>query len=125
MKQLTLKSALLGFLLLFVGLAIAADQNAITLAVSEPVNIGGTTLKPGNYKLKWQSSGQETTLTIQDGKKVVVTVPVQVKQEPGPSANNAALRLVGEGSTRNVTTVYTPKLTFVIEQNTTASSGRP
>jgi hypothetical protein len=126
MKQLTLKSAFLGVLLLFVGLAIAAaEQNSITLVISEPVNIAGTTLNPGHYKVKWQTSGQSTTLTIQDGKKVVATVPVQVKQEPGPSADNAALRLTGEGSARSVTAVYTPKLTFVIEQNATASNGRP
>lgn len=125
MKQLTLKSALLGFLFLFVGLAVAADQNSTSLIVDEPVNIAGTTVKPGHYKVKWQSSGQETTLTVQDGKKVVLTVPVQVKQEPGPSAYDAALRVTTEGSTKNVTAVYTPKLTFVIEQNATASNGRP
>ena len=126
MKQLTLKSALLGVLLLFVGLAIAAaEQNAVTLVITDPVSIAGTTLKPGHYKVKWQTSGQNTTLTIQDGKKVVATVPVQVKQEPGPSADNAALRLTGEGSARSVTAIYTPNLTFVIEQNATASNGRP
>jgi len=126
MKQLTLKSALLGVLLLFVGLAIAAaEQNSVTLVISDPVSIAGTTLKPGHYKVKWQTSGQNTTLTIQDGKKVVATVPVEVKQEPGPSADNAALRLTGEGSARSVTAIYTPNLTFVIEQNATASNGRP
>jgi hypothetical protein len=126
MKQLTLKSALLGVLLLFVGLGIAAaEQNSVTLVISEPVSIAGTTLKPGHYKVKWETSGQSTTLTIQDGKKVVATVPVQVKQEPGPSADNAALHLIGEGSAKSVTAVYTPKLTFVIDQNATASNGKP
>jgi hypothetical protein len=126
MKQLTLKSALLGFLLLFVGLAFAvAEQNSVTLVISEPASIAGTTLNPGHYKVKWQTSGENTTLTILDGKKVVATVPVQVKQEPGPSADNAALRLTGEGSARSITAVYTPKLTFVVEQNATASNGKP
>jgi hypothetical protein len=120
MKQL--KSALFAFVLLVVGVAtVAAQQTSATLDLSEPVTIAGTTLNPGHYKVKWQNSGQQATLTILSGKRVVATVPAQVTQESGPNADNVALKLTESGSTKTVTAVYTPKLTFTIDQNATAS----
>lgn len=62
-------------LLGFGGSAYAARNNAHSVEISDAVQIGGTKLKPGNYKVEWQGTGPAVQVSFQQSGKTVVTVP--------------------------------------------------
>lgn len=72
--------ALLATLLLMTPLcALAKDKNQHSVEISDPVQVGTTQLKPGNYKVEWQEVGPAVNVKfLQDG-KVVATVPGTLK----------------------------------------------
>ena len=66
-------------LLGFGGSAYAARNNAHSIDISDAVQIGGTKLKPGNYKVEWQGTGPAVQVSFQQNGKTVVTVPGTLK----------------------------------------------
>jgi hypothetical protein len=66
-------------LLGFGGSAYAARNNAHSVEISDAVQIGGTKLKPGNYKVEWQGTGPAVQVSFQQSGKTVVTVPGTLK----------------------------------------------
>ena len=75
-------------LLGFGGSVYAARNNAQSVDISDAVQIGGTKLKPGNYKVEWQGTGPAVEVSFRQNGKTVVTVPgtfktndVQVTQD--------------------------------------------
>jgi hypothetical protein len=67
-------------LLGFGGSAYAARNNAHSAEISHAVQIGGTKLKPGNYKVEWQGTGPAVEVRFQqNGKTTVVTAPGTLK----------------------------------------------
>ena len=60
------------------GSALARD-NAHSVEISNAVEIGGTRLKPGNYKVEWQGTGPMVPVSFQQNGKTVVTVPGTLK----------------------------------------------
>jgi len=66
-------------LLGFGGSAYAARNNAHSVEISDAVQIGGTKLKPGNYKVEWQGTGPAVKVSFQQSGKTVVTVPGTLK----------------------------------------------
>ena len=66
-------------LLGFGGSVYAARNNAQSVDISDAVQIGGTKLKPGNYKVTWQGTGSATQVSFQQNGKTVVTVPGTLK----------------------------------------------
>ena len=66
-------------LLGFGGSAYAARNNAHSVDISDAVQIGGTKLKPGNYKVEWQGTGPAVQVSFQQNGKTVVTVPGTLK----------------------------------------------
>jgi hypothetical protein len=66
-------------LLGFGGSAYAARNNAHSVDISDAVQIGGTNLKPGNYKVEWQGTGPAVQVSFQQNGKTVVTVPGTLK----------------------------------------------
>jgi hypothetical protein len=63
----------LSFLLGFGGSAQAARNNTHSVEISDVVQIGGTTLEPGNYKVEWQGTGPAVQVSFQQNGKTVVT----------------------------------------------------
>jgi hypothetical protein len=63
----------LSCLLGFGGSAHAARNNTHSVEISDVVQIGGTTLKPGNYKVDWQGTGPAVQVSFQQNGKTVVT----------------------------------------------------
>ena len=61
------------------GSARAARGNARSVEISDIVQIGGTTLKPGNYKVGWQGTGPVVQVSFQQNGKTVVTAPGTLK----------------------------------------------
>ena len=74
-------SALLSLtcLLGFGGSAYAARNNAHSVEIFDAVQIGGTKLKPGNYKVEWQGTGPAVQVSFQQNGKTVITVPGTLK----------------------------------------------
>ncbi|MGA8500100.1 MAG: hypothetical protein WB683_00995 [Candidatus Sulfotelmatobacter sp.] len=70
------KSVVLGLALLLSSSAFAATK--ASLQISNPVNVNGTTLKPGDYKVQWEGAGPNVELNILQGKNVVAKVPARV-----------------------------------------------
>jgi|SRR5579872_596864 len=69
----------LTYLLDLGGSAYAARNNAHSVEISDAVQIGGTKLKPGNYKVEWQGTGPAVQVSFQQNGKTVVTVPGMLK----------------------------------------------
>jgi len=63
----------------FGGSAYAARNNAHSVEISYAVQIGGTKMKPGNYKVKWQGSGPAVQVSFQQNGKSVVTASGTLK----------------------------------------------
>ena len=63
----------LSCLLGFADNAHAARNNTHLLEISDVVQIGGTTLKPGTYKVEWEGTGPAVQVSFQQNGKTVVT----------------------------------------------------
>ena len=83
------KSLVLGLALLLASSAFAATKGS--LQISKPVNVNGTTLKPGDYKVQWEGAGPNVELSILQGKNVVAKVPARVVQLQTASSSDAAV----------------------------------
>ena len=58
----------------------AASGNSKKFTTDDTFTVGGTQLPPGTYRVEWDGTGT-VNATIQQGKKVVATVPATVTQE--------------------------------------------
>jgi hypothetical protein len=83
------KSLVLGLALLLASSAFAGTKGSLQL--SNPVNVNGTTLKPGDYKVQWEGAGPNVELSILHGKEVVAKVPARVVELQAPSSTDAAV----------------------------------
>ena len=83
------KSLLLGLALVLATSAFAASKG--TLQLQSQVNINGTKVKPGDYKLEWEGTGPNVEVSILQGKNVVAKTTAHVVDLSAPSANNAAI----------------------------------
>lgn len=74
--------------------SFAATRKSITL--SEPVAVGNTVLKPGDYKVEWDGSGSNVQVKFMQNNKEVATAPATV--ENTKSGYDGALDLTGATS---------------------------
>ncbi|MGD0145185.1 MAG: hypothetical protein ABSC92_18705, partial [Rhizomicrobium sp.] len=74
--------------------AFAATKGS--LEISRPVNVNGTTLQPGDYKVQWEGAGPNVELSILHGKNVVAKVPARVVELPTASNSDAAVTHTNE-----------------------------
>jgi len=79
MKQMKYTALLSMITLLSTVSALARDKNQHSIEILDSVQVGGTQLKPGNYKLEWQGTGPEVQVNfVRDG-KTIATVPGTLK----------------------------------------------
>lgn len=71
--------AILSTLALLFPLGALARDNAHSVDIFDALRIGGTQLKPGNYKVEWQGDGPAVQVSFQHNGKTVVTVPATLK----------------------------------------------
>src|SRR5437879_12737021 len=83
------KSLILGLAVLLGTSAFAA--NKATLQLNHDVNVNGTQLKAGDYKVQWDGSGPNVELSIVRGKNVVAKVPAHIVDLSTPDQNDAAV----------------------------------
>ena len=79
MKSLKYISLLATLALAFPLSSFAKDKNEHTVTLSDPVQVGGTQLKPGDYKLEWQGSGAGTQVSFIQHGKTMATAPATLK----------------------------------------------
>lgn len=65
-----------GLALLLATSAFAANKG--TVRFQEQVSVGGTQVKPGEYKAAWEGSGPNVQLNLMKGKNVVATTTARV-----------------------------------------------
>ena len=71
-----------------------------SLRVTQPVQLNGTQLKPGDYKVTWEGTGPEVTVSVMKGKDVVATAPAHVKElDKSGAADASVLQKNTDGST--------------------------
>jgi len=91
------KNLFLGLALLLATSAFAANKGSLQL--QEPVNVNGTRLAAGDYKVEWDGAGPSVELSIVQGKKVVTKVPAHMVDLSGPSpSDSAVVKKNGDGS---------------------------
>jgi hypothetical protein len=91
------KSLLIGLALLLATSAFAANKGS--LSFTDTVSVGGTQLKPGNYKVAWEGSGPSVELSIMKGKDVVAKTSARmVERDKASSSDAAVINNNGDGS---------------------------
>jgi hypothetical protein len=76
MKSKSLLTA--GMVLLVPSLAFAGPKKSANVELNQSVEVAGTQLAAGDYKLIWEGSGPEIMVSFTDGKKTVATVPAEL-----------------------------------------------
>jgi len=69
--------------------AFAANKGS--LQVQEPLNVNGTKLAPGDYKVQWDGTGPNVEMSILKGKTVVTKVPAHIVDIGSASPSDAAV----------------------------------
>jgi hypothetical protein len=78
-----LVAALAMFLSLNVFAKSSKDEGKMTL--TDPVQIGSTQLKPGNYKVQWNGTGEQVNVDFLKGSKTVATTSARLVNHPQPA----------------------------------------
>lgn len=75
----------------------AASSGSLNL--TQPVQLNGTQLKPGEYKVTWEGTGPEVTVSVMKGKEVVAKTSAHVKElEKNYDSNATLLQKNADGS---------------------------
>jgi hypothetical protein len=74
-SKLTLAAAIV---LLIPSMAFAKPKDSANVELDQSVTVAGTQLAPGSYKVTWEGSGPNTSVTFAQGKKIVATVPAKL-----------------------------------------------
>ena len=97
------KSLLLGVALTLATSAFAA--NKATMQVSEPTQVNGTKLAPGDYKVEWEGNGPNVDVSILKGKTVVAKVPAQIVNLDQTASANATVVKKNDDGTRTLSQI--------------------
>jgi hypothetical protein len=76
MKSKSLFTAVMVFAI--PALAFAGPKNSANLNLDQTVKVAGTQLAPGQYKLVWEGTGPDITVTFNEGNKTVATAPAKL-----------------------------------------------
>ena len=102
MKQITYTALLSVVVLLSTMGAFARDKNQHSVEISDSVQVGGTQLGPGNYKVEWQGTGPEIQVNfVRDG-KTVATAPGTLKTNDAQVVGNAIVTDTNSANTKTL-----------------------
>ena len=121
MKSKSLFTA--GMVLLVPSLAFAGPKKSANVELDQSVEVAGTQLAPGDYKLICEGSGPDITVSFVDGKKTVATVPAELvtnrnDQEAIETANVA-------GDTTMLRAIDLKNITIRFENAAPSAAPRP
>jgi hypothetical protein len=97
------KSLLLAMALTLATSALAA--NKASLQISEPTQVSGTKLSPGEYNVQWEGTGPSVEMSILKGKSVVAKVPARLVDLDQASPSNATVVKKNDDGTRSLTQI--------------------
>ena len=75
MKRFTVITALL---VLFVASAAFAASSSHQITFNKDVTVNGKAVKAGDYKVKWEGTGDRVDVSLNQGKEVLATSPAQI-----------------------------------------------
>ena len=71
-----------------------------SMHLTQPVQLNGTEIKPGDYKITWEGTGPEVTVSVLKGKEVVAKSSAHMKELDKNGSNDATiLQKKSDGST--------------------------
>lgn len=111
--------------LMLTGAAFAGTVSK-TLTFTDPVQINGTTLQPGDYKVTFDDNAPTTQVTFKQGKKEVATAQAQVKPAER-KVNATSVEFNSEGSTRKLQQIQfggSTQALVISEGGSNSSSGQ-
>jgi len=80
-------------------LAFAASKNSANVSLDQPVNVAGTQLAPGQYKLSWEGTGPDVTVVFTQGKKTIATTSAKLVSNRN---NQEAIETTTAGDNKSV-----------------------
>jgi hypothetical protein len=98
--------ALLSALLLLCPLwTLAKDKNEHSVNIADTVQVSGTQLQPGNYKVEWEGVGPEVNVKFLHGGKVVATVPGTLKTHDKDATQDDIVTQLTKGNKKVLTQI--------------------
>ena len=117
------KSLVLGLALMLASSAFAGNSaNKANLQLQNPVTVGGTQLKAGDYKLQWEGSGPNVEVSILQGKNVVAKVPARVVDLQDKANNDAAVTQRASDGSKSLTGVRFGGKKYALELGETSEA---
>ena len=99
MKFAKLTGVLALVLVLTLSATALAAGGASTIKLHSAVQVNGTSLAAGEYKVKWESHSPETDVTFLQGKKAVATAHAKlVDRDQASREDSVVTRLNSDGS---------------------------
>ncbi len=95
------KIAVLSLALLLSTSLFAASSGSLHL--SQSVQLNGTEIKPGDYKVTWEGTGSDVNVSILQGRNVVAKAPAQMKDLGSKFGSDAAVVAKHDGGTSTLT----------------------
>ena len=80
----------------------AKEKNEGKFQVSQPVQVGSSQLKPGEYKVQWDGTGPDVQLTILQNGKTVATAPAKLVESQQPSQHDSVILRDGTGNVKRL-----------------------
>lgn len=119
MKSKSLFAAAMVYLI--PALAFAAPKNSANVRLPQTVTVAGTQLAPGQYKLSWEGTGPNVTVTFIEGNKTLATAPAKLVSNSTSQAEAIETHVV-PGKTQVLNAVDLKNVTIQFE-NSTAAAG--
>ena len=107
------KSVVLSLALLMSTSLFAASTGSLNLTRS--VQLNGTQLQPGEYKVRWEGTGSDVSVSIMKGHDVIATAPAHVKDLGSKFGSDAAVLQNHEGGKTALTGLRFAGKAFALE----------
>jgi hypothetical protein len=88
MEKMKSRSLLVAAIALTPILAFAKTKDSANVELDQRVEVAGTQLAPGQYKVAWEGTGPNVTVSFAEGKKTIATAPAKLV---GNSLNEQAV----------------------------------
>jgi len=77
---------------------LALDKSSKSITITEPIMISGTQLEPGYYRVDWEGTGPEVTVSFKEHGKTVATAPAKLLHEESRFDGAVETRAVSDSS---------------------------
>lgn len=96
------RAAVITALALLSASVVFAARNSSTFTLSEPVQVGTSQLKPGEYKVEWEGSGSALQVKILQAGKTVATATGKMVDHKDRSPYNDVILKPGTGPAKTI-----------------------